>query len=336
MIKLTEIGLVAIGRNEGDRLHRCLLSVLGTVAQIVYVDSGSCDRSVELAHSLGVEVVDIDLSLPFTAARARNEGFTRLLQLNPYLKFVQFVDGDCEIVPGWLEQAQQTLLSQPQVAVVCGRRRERFPGKSIYNLLCDLEWDTLVGEANACGGDSLMRVAALKQVGGFNQALIAGEEPELCWRLRQQEWKVIRLNAEMSLHDAQMTKFSQWWQRSRRSGHAYAEGAWLHGNSPERYNIKENRSICLWGLIVPGLALGLEWLTQGWSLVLLLGYAWLSYRIYRHQQQRQRSPQQASLYTLFCVLGKFPQCQGQLTFYFSQLLGKRSDLIEYKSKQAHE
>jgi GT2 family glycosyltransferase len=247
-MSLKQVGLVAIGRNEGKRLHQCLLSVLGKVAHVVYVDSGSTDGSIELARSLGVDVVELDLSTPFTAARGRNAGFHRLLQANPQIEFVQFVDGDCEVVEGWLERALHELESQSNVAVVCGRRRERFPEQSIYNRLCDIEWDTPVGEATACGGDSMMRVEAFQQVGGFNPTLIAGEEPELCVRLRQKGWKIFRLDAEMTLHDAQMTRFGQWWKRSLRAGHAYAEGAWLHGREPERHWVKESRSIWLWGL----------------------------------------------------------------------------------------
>lgn len=179
------VGVVVIGRNEGNRLKECLLSVLKRETTVVYVDSGSTDGSVALARSLGVHVVELDLSIPFTAGRSRNAGFEHLLHVNPDTEFVQFVDGDCRIVKGWLERAVQELVTQPKVVVVCGRRREEFPTHSIYNLLCDIEWNTPVGEAKACGGDSMMRVLALKQAVGFNPSLIVGEEPELCVRLRQ-------------------------------------------------------------------------------------------------------------------------------------------------------
>src|SRR6516165_251757 len=106
---MSELGVIAIGRNEGERLRRCLQSVMGRGFSIVYVDSGSIDGSVELARSLGASVVELDLSRPFTAARARNEGFERLCQMNPQVRFVQFVDGDCEVVEGWLETARGVL-----------------------------------------------------------------------------------------------------------------------------------------------------------------------------------------------------------------------------------
>ncbi len=219
------IGVVVIGRNEGQRLEHCLRSLLKGTDKVMYVDSGSTDGSLHLARSLGVEVLALDLGTPFTAARARNEGFFALQRRLPSMQLVQFVDGDCEVDSGWLPAAQAFLDDHPDVAVVCGRRRERFPQRSVYNLLCDLEWDTPIGEAKACGGDALMRVDAFAAVGGFRPELIAGEEPELCVRLRAKGWKVWRLDAEMTLHDAAMTRFSQWWRRSLRAGHAYAEGA---------------------------------------------------------------------------------------------------------------
>ncbi|MEL7037891.1 MAG: glycosyltransferase family 2 protein [Cyanobacteria bacterium J06592_8] len=329
---MNQVGLIAIGRNEGQRLHRCLLSVLEKVDVIVYVDSGSTDGSVEMAQSLGVEVIELDLSIPFTAARARNAGFQHLRQTHPQIEFVQFVDGDCEVVSGWIEQAQETLQTQPDVAVVCGRRRERFPEQTVYNKLCDIEWDTPVGEAEACGGDAMMRVKAFEQVGGFNDSIIAGEEPELCVRLRQQQWKILRLDAEMTLHDAQMTRWNQWWKRMLRAGHAYAEGAWLHGQSPERHWAKESKSIWLWGLFIPVSALGFAFPSHELSLLMLLGYPFLTYRIYRYyMQQRGYSHQDSALYALSCVLGKFPQLQGQIQFHWNRLLGRQRTLVEYKT-----
>lgn len=326
---MSRIGIVAIGRNEGPRLRQCLESVVGQADVIVYVDSGSTDGSVELARSLGVHVVELDLSIPFTAARARNTGLARLLEIDPQVELVQFVDGDCEVVSGWLDRAQQELAAHPEVVVVCGRRRERFPDASVYNRLCDLEWDTPIGEAKACGGDAMMRVSALKQVGGYNPTLIAGEEPELCVRLRQNGGKIWRLDAEMTRHDAQMLRFGQWWKRSIRAGHAYAEGAWLHGAPPEKHWVKETRSIRLWGGIIPLLAIATAPFTAGLSLLLLLGYPLIGYRIYQYMQRTGRSSQDAALYALACLIGKFPQLQGQLKFYLSKLLNRRSTLIEY-------
>ncbi|HBK99202.1 MAG TPA: glycosyl transferase [Microcoleaceae bacterium UBA10368] len=329
---MKQIGLVAIGRNEGQRLGQCLVSATNKVSRIVYVDSGSTDGSLELARSLGADTVELDLSTPFTAARARNEGFSRLLELAPDIEFVQFVDGDCEVVDGWIDRAYNELAAKPNVAAVCGRRRERYPEASIYNQLCDIEWDTPIGETKACGGDSMMRAPALQQVGGFNPALIAGEEPELCLRLRQKGWKILRLDAEMTLHDAQMTNFTQWWKRAQRAGHAYAEGSWMHGSEPDRHWVKETRSTWFWGLVLPALALAMAWPTKGWSLLLLSGYPLATYRTYNYYvKHRDLATKDAAIYALSCVLAKFPQLQGQIQFHQRRLLGQQSKLIEYKT-----
>ncbi len=322
--------MVAIGRNEGERLRRCLESASQQAEAIVYVDSASTDGSVTLARALGVDTVELDMSTPFTAARARNEGFRRLLEVCPQVELVQFVDGDCEIVSGWPERARQELEARPDTAVVCGRRRERFPDATVYNALCDLEWDTPVGEAEACGGDALMRVEPFRAVGAYRASLIAGEEPELCLRLRGAGWKVVRLDADMTLHDAAMTGFGQWWQRNVRAGHAFAEVSWLHRGGPLRLWARETRSNWFWGLLLPLLALAGAWWTWGLSLALLLGYPVLAWRVYRGRRRRGDRRRAAALYARFCVLGKFAQMVGQLRYHRHRLLARQSTLIEYK------
>lgn len=325
------IGVVAIGRNEGDRLIRCLNSALIGNATVVYVDSGSSDDSAEAARRLGVEVVELDLRIPFTAARARNTGFERLLAIQPRVKLVQFVDGDCEIVADWLARAYDVLLTQPEIAVVCGRRRERYPESSIYNSLCDMEWNSPIGEAIACGGDALIRVAAFQQVGGYDAALIAGEEPEMCLRLRRVGWRILRIDADMTLHDAAMTSFSQWWKRTMRAGHAYAESAAMYGASAERFRVHEVRSIWLWGLIIPMAAVLLTAPTRGISLILwALCLFRLSRRVRLAMIERGFSPHEAQRYALFVVLGKFPEALGQIRYWLGHCTGLRSKVIEYK------
>ena len=315
---MSSIGIVTIGRNEAENLEQCLRAAIAQSPQVVYVDSGSTDGSVEIAQSVGVNVVELDPAEPFTAARGRNEGLAYLLSQQSDPDYVQFVDGDCELKPGWCDRAQQVLDQHPDVAVVWGRLQERFPERSIYNQLCELEWQGPIGETEACGGIAMMRVRALQQVGGYNAHLSAGEEPELCLRLRRKQWRILRIDAEMAQHDAQMLHFSQWWQRSVRAGHAYAEGAWMYGSEPERHWVRESRRSWLWGLCLPLLTLGLSLPTHGWSLGLLLGYPAVGWRIFRSKSAQVRT-QAAALYALFCVLAKFPELQGQFRFHLTRL-----------------
>ena len=308
-----------IGRNEGERLRACLQSLRGQVRRVVYVDSGSSDGSVALARGLGALVVLLDAAQPFTAARARNAGLAALMRDAP--EFVQFVDGDCAVDGQWIATARAFLTAHPRAAVVSGRRRERFPAASVYNRLCDREWDTPVGQARACGGDALMRFAAVRAAGGYRDDLIAGEEPELCLRLARAGGQIWRIDAEMTLHDAAMQRFGQWWRRSRRAGHAFAEGAALHGAGPERHWVAETRRALLWGLGVPVAALGLALLWHPAAILLVLVWPLQVARLSR------RLGWQAAV---FAVLGKLAEAQGVLAYWARRVAGRRARIIEYK------
>lgn len=321
------VAVVAIGRNEGERLRACLGSVINAAALVVYVDSGSSDCSVALAHSLGAHVVELDMSVPFTAARARNVGWRRVRDLNPDLLLVQFVDGDCAVVDGWIKLAHDFLSEHPGVVAVCGRRRERHPERSVYNLLCDLEWDAPVGETRACGGDVMLRVAALEAVGGYRDSLIAGEEPELCVRLRAAGWCIWRLKAEMTAHDAAMTRASQWWKRSMRTGFTYAEGAHLHGAPPERHCVRESRRAWVWGLGLPALVTAGSLFSSPWWLAGLAIYPMQVLRLYAGSTGPAKG---RALRAVFLVLGKFAEVAGQLKFFALHWSGRKAHLIEYK------
>ena len=328
--QLPELGCVAIGRNEGERLRNCLQGLLRATTNVVYVDSGSTDGSVAMARSLGVQVVELDLSIPFTAARARNVGYQALAVTVPGMEFVQFIDGDCEVRPDWLGIGSARLRERPELAAVCGRLRERFPRRSIYNRLCDIEWDTPIGDARACGGNAMMRLSALQRVDGFDPALIAGEEPELCVRLRAAGYRLERIDAEMGLHDAAMNRASQWWWRTVRSGYAYAEGTALHGAPPERHFVREYRRAWFWAAVLPIVTLGAALPTLGASLLLLGGYPLSAARVYRHTRRRGRSRSDALAASVFTTIGKFAELRGILKYHWTRVRGRRGTLIEYK------
>lgn len=326
------MGIVAIGRNEGNRLLSCLASVDSTTYPVVYVDSGSTDDSCNSAKSLGARVVQLDLSIPFTAARARNAGWRHLLELYPKLDFVHFVDGDCEFFNDWLETALLFLANKPEYATVCGRRVERYPEKSIYNRLCDIEWNTPVGDVKACGGDALYRLDALQQVGGFNDDLIAGEEPELCYRLRCCNWKIYRYDADMTRHDAAMFKAKQWWLRTMRAGYAYANGYALHGGKKaqlENYRWPEIMRVIIWAFYIPLLVLTLSLFTS-WALLLALVYPLQILRLTKKYLPVLQNSSIAFLYAVSNVAGKFAELSGIAKYVVSRARGRKSKLIEYK------
>lgn len=323
------VGVVVIGRNEACRLERSLGSALDQAIHVVYVDSGSSDGSAERARACNVPVIELNAAAPFSAARARNAGASYWLEHAPALEFFLFVDGDCELAPGFLQKAVTRLDNEPKVAIVSGRRRELFPQASIYTRLLDIEWDAPSGEARSCGGDSLVRVAAFRAVGGFDSRLIAGEDPEFCLRVRRAGWKIWRIDAEMTVHDARPVRFSQWWRRSIRTGHAYAQGAWRYGRDAEHFWLRESASVWFWGGALWSAALILSKPSRGMSLALLIGYPALLTRIFLRSRRRGLSGKDAALYALFCLLAKFPQMQGQLLFLGSEIVRQPTRLIEY-------
>jgi glycosyltransferase involved in cell wall biosynthesis/GT2 family glycosyltransferase len=378
--KLEDVGVVAIGRNEGDRLVRCLESVVGRVAAVVYVDSASDDKSVENAKRIGAEVVEFDKNVPFTAAMARNMGVKRLkelfspapgtslspspgIPLSPSpgtpgegwggggqpgatnrstprtLKYIQFVDGDCEVRSEWMDKARAALEADPKLAAVCGRRRERFAKKSMYNRLIDIEWNTPVGPAKNVGGDSMFRLEAFDSVGGFDPSVMAGEEPQLCLRIRHAGWTIRRIDAEMTLHDAAMTRFTQWWRRNVRAGYGTLDVNRRFQVGGERIYGKLVRSATMWAVGYP-LAIALVWIIGGalfgsktGAIIAAVLFAALPLQIIRQSLRsltQGKPPRVALAYGFFTMLSKWAWFVGQVKYVRDRRRGRGLQLIEYK------
>lgn len=322
MVERSLFGVVAIGRNEGDRLVRSLRSISSGVP-IVYVDSASADGSVAFAKSVGAQVVELDPDVPFTAARGRNAGAAALLETHPDLVFIQFIDGDCQVEAGWLDTAAQFLAGNVTVAAVCGRRRERYPERSFYNRMCDAEWNTPVGEAGACGGDAMLRVSALRQVRFYDATIIAGEEPELCQRLRSNGWKVWRIDAPMTIHDANMLHIRQWWLRTVRSGFGYAQVWWKTRRSAgEPLYARQLVSAIFWTLGVAGI---------GFALALILGCLGLLAAAAIWLAQLARLSRRDGLRKGAHLLGgKLAELNGAFRFLVAAIFRRRHGAIFYK------
>lgn len=320
-----QTGIVIIGRNEGARLIACLESVSGADARIVYVDSGSTDTSVEEARKRGAQIIALDMDRPFTAARARNAGFAKLDETqNP--AFIQFIDGDCTLSPGWLETATAFLGENAQAAIIVGEVRERHPEKSFFNRMIDREWRGPPGEIDACGGIAMIRARAFSETGGFTEALIAGEEPELCVRLREKGWSIHKIAAPMACHDADMTSLGKWLKRARRAGHAFAEVSTLHKGSDKRIWKRESHRALGWtGLGVALVLLG----------VLVHPFFWLGLIIYPLQILRMGARQRPLSLDHFrhagLIMAQKPwEAAGVLQFWFNKATGRHARLIEYR------
>ena len=334
--KTQRVGSVVIGRNEGARLVRCLTSLRAQLGQIVYVDSGSTDESVPMAQAMGVEVLNLDTSIPFCAARARNAGFAHLIQCHPDVEFIQFIDGDCEIIDGWLNYAVQALTNNSGLAIVIGLLNERFPEASIYNRVGEIEWNfSGIGEVKSVGGVFMVRRKAFESVGGFDNTLSAGEEPELCHRLSLKGWKFIRLDQRMAWHDLAMTRFSQWWTRQVRNGYGSANVGGRYGLPNFQRNNLRVRIWAAWLISIPlcggivGIAAGLQ---TGLLTILAILSLWLAQvaRIAIRNARRLHSWSFAMQYAFFVMAANFPQMVGQAKYFVDRLRKRSNRLIEYK------
>ncbi len=322
------ISVVVVGRNEGERLVRCLESVRACDypadrIELIYVDSLSSDGSIERAAALGARVIALPQG-PLSAARARNVGWRAARH-----DLVHFFDGDTVLDRGWLLKAVATI-REPGIACVFGRRDEVRPRASVYMRVCTFDWHVPAGPWRLCGGDALFRRSTLERLGGFREDLIAGEEPELCYRLRREGGVIWRLDDPMVLHDLNMTRFGQYWRRAVRSGWAYCVVAARCRRGPERLWLRENVVNAVevggWvGLLVLAAVLSGAWGVGAWLGLLALRGAWIAARVRR----RADGWGSAVLFAGHCLFSRVPILVGQLKGLWFLVSGKPAELMEY-------
>lgn len=322
-----KVGFVVIGRNEGPRLEQCLRSVLAVCDRIIYADSASTDESQAAAKRLGITVVRLPQDGHLTAARGRNAGYKELKTRFPDCDAVQFLDGDCILQPRWIENAVGFLEGHPEVAVVCGRRFEAHPDSSIYNALCDAEWNTRIGEATECGGDALVRTTAFDEVGGYRSSLRAGEEPEMTARMRAAGWRIWRIDVPMTEHDARILSFRQWWRRTQRGGYGYAQAWAVTKGLPQRLYARNLRSALVWAVGIPLLIIAMA-IVAASPLPLTFLPAVYVLQMLRIARESPLPGRMRWISARMLLLAKFPEAIGALRYFVA---GKAHTLPEYKA-----
>jgi glycosyltransferase involved in cell wall biosynthesis len=331
--KLPSVSIVVIGRNEGERLRRCLESVFAMThpnfdTEVIYVDSGSVDGSVALANRMGAKVIALQPERP-SAALGRNAGWRAASG-----PIVLFLDGDTILHPNFVGDSL-TEFTVPEIAVVWGHRRELHPEQSLYNRTLDLDWIYLAGPTMYCGGDALFRRDLLTETGGFDETLIAGEEPELCRRIAALGFTILHVDRPMTLHDLAITRWQQYWKRSTRAGHAFAEVSERFQATEQAFWSDEsrrnrNRALLLLGLFIAGLAASIVFaslLPIGVACLLFLALATRSAWKVRWKTNDKVA---LMLYGLHSHLQQVPIYLGQLQYKWNRRKGKRSMLLEYK------
>lgn len=336
-IDIPTISVVVIGRNEGARLAGCLDSVSKVkdvaVKEIIYVDSASTDDSPELAFRRGAAVIVIRSERP-TAALGRNAGW-RTAQSD----LILFLDGDTVLHCDFPRTACEALSHDPSIAAVWGNLREIHPEDSIFNRVLDLDWVYKPGLTEFCGGNALIRRKALVETGGFDEELIAGEEPELCRRMRARGYTILHIDHPMAGHDLHITRWSQYWKRGVRTGYAYAQVSELYRGSDDPSWAPEHRGNlirgCFWPFsLVSAILLSIRfgflpptlWLTM--LLLASVRSAWKA-------RWKGANPWILLLYGIHSHAQHASILVGQLQFEFDKRRGKTRKLIEYKARRAN-
>lgn len=322
------VGVVLIGRNEGPRLVRALGAAVATGCPVVYVDSNSTDGSCETAAGFGVSVLRFSEG-PFTAARGRQAGADLICASHASLEYVQFVDGDCILQPGWLDLAIGYMDSHARCGAVTGRRREEHAGAQFWARLIDLDWQGTPGPAGYPGGDSLCRVVALREIGGWRTSLIAGEDPDLGFRMRDAGWDVQRLADEMTLHDMRMTSFTQYWRRAVRSGHAYAEVGWAHRRGSGHVWFNRVVAILMYSVLLPLVIAGVGMYSVIAGCVLVLVYLRAVLAMARSCRRKGASPGTSLAYAALNLICKWACAYGIWKYLLARVTGRSVPLIEY-------
>jgi glycosyltransferase involved in cell wall biosynthesis len=308
------LSIVVIGLNEELHLYDCLDAVLrykpnGYDLEVFYVDSGSTDASVKIAGMFPqVRLLQLSSSQP-SAAQGRNMGLKHSRG-----SFVQLIDGDSVIQPGWMDSAIAILERTTDIACVFGQCIEMYPQQSIYMRASALDWYIPPGDYRLCGGNAMWRTSVITAHGFFDESLQLGEEPDLCYRVRQGGGRVVCIDAPMVKHDLAIQRFGQYWRRAENSGKGYAHIALRYWRQPEKLWLREMLvNFCeplIWVLLVifgcwlGGLLCGLA-LLMAWCLVraLRIGYS---------VRRRTANFREGLLYGLHCQFVRLPAALGQV------------------------
>lgn len=317
-----KIGVVIIGINVEKYLEDCISSVLSAdypenLLEIVYVDGGSQDDSPEIAKAIeGIKVIELRDRQP-TPGRGRNTGWKVLS-----VPLIQFLDADTILNPDWLNRAVPML--DDLTVAVCGHRREKDPYRNAYHMLTNMEWHYEMGLCRYFGGDVLVKREALEKTGGFDESLIAGEDPELSYRIRQKGWQILRIDAPMTTHDINMTTLKQYLKRAYRSGYAYAEIGLRFIKNNEKMWLRElvriiYKTLVPIALVLAGFMIGKVWLGILLGL-LILGRPF--FRLNRLKQNLGQSWKYTLIYAGHSALVVYPQFWGILRYFWGRSFGR--------------
>lgn len=195
------VSIIIKALNEEQRIAAAIESALNALpdgqGEVILADSGSTDRTIEIAQNYPITIVQIEAPAKPSCGLGPQLGY----QYSD-TPFICLMDGDTELAPDFITQARHYLQDNPRTAGVTGHVMERNTDsleyvrrglrKTAYKAVGTID------RIN-CGG--LYRRAAIEEVGYLSDRnLHSYEEYDLGVRLRSKGWALFRLDRRFVFH----------------------------------------------------------------------------------------------------------------------------------------
>jgi len=315
------ISIIVIGLNSAKTLESCLLSIKNMdvpeeaiLKNIIYVDGGSTDRSAQIAKAVdGVKIIELS-SEKATPGKQRNIGWRAAEG-----EWINFFDSDTEVDKNWLREAINNI--DNGIGAIFGQRKEKYPNKNWFHFIADLEWVKPVSDAKYFGGDVMIRRNVLEESGGYDESLIAGEDPELSARIRSMGYSIKGLDKIMCYHDINMDNFKQYFKRSARSGYGYASaGLKMLKNNENAWFLKMLKLLCKGFLVLFFISISfLSTFRAGVLFAIIVIFLPFS-KVGFFQKNFKITFKQSCIYASHCSVVTFLQLFGVLRYFLEKFL----------------
>ncbi|MCS3904327.1 glycosyltransferase involved in cell wall biosynthesis [Methylohalomonas lacus] len=185
-IKNPLVSIVVPVLNEERYLRNCLQSLYNLdypsqSLEIIVVDNGSCDNSMNIAKEYPVKIFE---KPGVKVGAVRNYGASKAKGV-----IIVFLDSDCVVEPHWLSEGinKMELKQKATIGGQCLIRENPSWIEKYWVLNSSRE---IIHEKNLLGSCIFIRREVLNNIGQFDESLNSGEDNELSERLRKEGYSV--------------------------------------------------------------------------------------------------------------------------------------------------
>ena len=219
------VSIIIKALNEEKRVAAAVKSALAAVetvgGEVVLADSCSTDRTIALASGFPIRIVQLAHADERCCGVGPQLGFQHSMG-----EFIYILDGDMEMLPGFLSEAVAFMQAHPEVAGVGGRIVEMNTSSLEYLARVERGLGHMqAGEVDRLDMGGLYRRSAVEDAGYFSDRnLHSYEEFDLAVRLRVQGWKLWRIGADAVRHHGHDAPAYELLMRRWRSGYVCGLG----------------------------------------------------------------------------------------------------------------